>query len=212
MELIYNTIPDQRKILPVNNPFHEKDAKKILFVGRFDEQKGLDFLLKSLDFQKYNVELVIIGASVLNNSNIIPSVANVTFLGWVDNEYIDSYMSLCDAVIVPSRWEGFGLVALEAMKNDKMVIASDAGGLSEIVVNNYSGLIFKSNSPEKLNQAIEKFSSMKQQKIELMGSVGKEILDSKFNFGELCLRLMRVYTQGNFRKQKFNTISSEKYD
>ena len=45
---------------------------------------------------------------------VIPD--NVESIGWINHDEIDSYYSLFDAVIIPSRWEGFGLVAIEAMK------------------------------------------------------------------------------------------------
>ncbi|MFD1421867.1 glycosyltransferase [Lactiplantibacillus songbeiensis] len=212
MELVYNTIPNKRELFPIPSPFSNLPTKKLLFVGRFDEQKGLKFLLKNVDFENYGVELVVIGSNVLESSKIASNVTNVTFLGWIDNKYIDSYISICDAVIVPSKWEGFGLVAVEAMKNEKMVIASDAGGLSEIIVNNYSGLIFKAGSPQKLNEAIAKFAGMGNPKIKLMGHHGKDIFSSKYNFSELHSRLMQIYKLNPVGKRDYTIISSEKYE
>ncbi|MGR5878071.1 glycosyltransferase family 4 protein [Bacillus pacificus] len=97
----------------------DKSKINLLFVGRFDRQKGLDILLEF--FNTYNMEhidLYIIGDSILENQQlVIPN--NIKLIGWVENTNIDSYYSLFDAVIIPSRWEGFGLVAIEAMKNKK---------------------------------------------------------------------------------------------
>lgn len=56
---------------------------------------------------------------------VIPD--NVESIGWINHDEIDSYYSLFDAVIIPSRWEGFGLVAIEAMKNAKAIIVSNRG-------------------------------------------------------------------------------------
>ncbi|AVK60728.1 glycosyl transferase [Lactobacillus sp. CBA3605] len=210
MELIYNTIPNKQTILPVENPFKNVSTKKLLFVGRFDEQKGLNFLLENTDFETENIELVIIGESVLKNASINKENKNVRFLGWKDNKYIDSYMNFCDAVIIPSKWEGFGLVALEAMKNKKMVIASDAGGLSEIIINNYSGLIFKSNSVMSLNEALTVFSDMSQESVSQMGNIGLDILKSKYNYYQLSNRLMKLYESKEIEGQGFLSTGSNK--
>jgi len=193
MDLIYNAIPNKKQVLPVKDPFSASKARKILFIGRFDEAKGLHFLLKNAALKENNLELVVIGESVLDDVNEDLKVDNVKFLGWIDNKYIDSYIHLCDAVIIPSKWEGFGLVALEAMKNEKMVITSDAGGLAEIIVNNYSGIIFKANSAKHLNEALSKFSKMQKNKIIEMGAVGLNILKTKYNYNQSCAKLLESY-------------------
>ncbi|WP_334329704.1 glycosyltransferase [Companilactobacillus sp. HBUAS59699] len=194
MYLIYNSIPSKIEYHEIVNPYeNDKECKKILFIGRFDKQKGLDFLLKNIDFEEYNIELVMIGGSVLESNEPVALPRNVKSVGWVENNLIDSYIKFCDAVIVPSRWEGFGLVALEACKNSKMVIASDVGGLPEIVRNGFNGLVFKSESIEMLNDVISKFHEMSKDRIKLMGINGRKLFDNKYNYEKLYNRLMDIY-------------------
>lgn len=107
------------------DPVKGDNVIRLLFVGRYDRQKGLDVLLDVLaqypDLQDLT-QLYVIGDSVLEkNEWTFPE--NVVRLGWVDNASIDLYYQQCDAVIMPSRWEGLPLVALEAMKNRKAVIS-----------------------------------------------------------------------------------------
>ncbi|MBA1395083.1 glycosyltransferase, partial [Lactobacillus sp. XV13L] len=126
-KLIYNTIKPEVKTLSVKNPFTKVNTYKICFIGRFDKAKGLDFLLNSFDFDHSNIEIMIIGKAVLNDAQINTSnTEHIHFVGWINNNELDSYIRLCDAVVIPSRWEAFGLTALEAMKNSKLVISSNA--------------------------------------------------------------------------------------
>ena len=78
----------------------------------------------------------------------------VEFLGWVDNGEVPSLMNTSTVVLVPSRIEAFGLVALEAALMARPVVASDAGGLPEVVVNGETGLIFEKDDKDGFAKAI----------------------------------------------------------
>ena len=67
----------------------------------------------------------------------------VTFFGEADWEIAMQQMALMDVLVVPSRFEGFGLTAAEAMAMGKPVIASDSFGLKEVVEHKKTGLLFK---------------------------------------------------------------------
>lgn len=117
----------------------------LLFVGRFDPPKGLDILLKAFNAcQRDDLHLIIIGDNVVGGGVKIEkkNTDRITFLGWVPHEKLASYYTACDAVVMPSRWEAFGLVAIEAMKYGKPVIASDRGALPEVIQDNIDGYIF----------------------------------------------------------------------
>lgn len=117
----------------------------LLFVGRFDPKKGLDILLKVFKAcQRDDLHLTVIGDNVVGGGPKIEkrNIDRITFLGWVPHEKLASYYTACDAVVMPSRWEAFGLVAIEAMKYGKPVIASDRGALPELVKDDINGYIF----------------------------------------------------------------------
>ena len=65
-----------------------------------------------------------------------------------------SFMGRCSFLIVPSRSEGFGMVAVEAMSCSKPVIATDVGGLREIVIDGYNGLLVERDNPKDLKDKI----------------------------------------------------------
>lgn len=59
--------------------------------------------------------MTVIGDNVIGGTQIEKhNTEKVTFLGWIDHEKLASYYEKCDAVVMPSRWEAFGLVAVEA--------------------------------------------------------------------------------------------------
>jgi glycosyltransferase involved in cell wall biosynthesis len=130
---------------------------KLLFVGRFDEQKGLDVLLDAIAPLGDRVVLRTIGDTVVSKGDFNPMrpLSFVEYLGWLDREQVAAHMKSADFLVVPSRWEGFGLVALEAMRLSLPVIVSRVGGLREIVDDGRYGLCFEPGHPGALRQCIE---------------------------------------------------------
>lgn len=129
----------------------DKYYLKILFVGRFDQQKGIDILLDALlehnqEFEEKLIKLYLIGDYVLEENHIL-SLDHfwIEQVGWVDNEMLDSYYKKADFLVVPSRWEGFGLVVLEAYRNHLPVLVSTSGALPFIVEDCVTGRIFEPN-------------------------------------------------------------------
>lgn len=153
MVMIYNGVEDKENNSNLKLNWDENKIN-LLFVGRLDRQKGLDLFLDVYDKMKLeNLHLYVIGTSVLDD-NLPKSTKHVTYLGWVDNKDIDVYYQACDAVIMPSRWEGFGLVAIEAMRNLKPVIASNVGALPELIKNNVNGYIFDIKNDKILKEIL----------------------------------------------------------
>ena len=128
----------------------------VLFVGRFDRLIGVDILIDAAR-ELQDIDFRLGGRSVVGGINFkdikIPS--NVELLGWLSTEQVATEMIRADAVIIPSRWEGFGLVALEAMKNQCAVLATDVGGLAEIVRANENGILFDADSKDAIVQTLK---------------------------------------------------------
>ena len=73
-----------------------------------------------------------------------------TFLGWIGDDVLHSLYRIADLTVVPSIYEPFGLVALEAMASGCPCIVADTGGLREVVPHEEAGLRFRSRDPEAL--------------------------------------------------------------
>lgn len=140
---------------PVELP---KGVINLLFVGRFDAPKGIDYLLEHFSkCKRKDIHLFVIGDNVVGDSEKIPMIdtEKVTFCGWIPHDKLDGYYKSCDAVIMPSRWEAFGLVGVEAMKYGKPIIVSNRGALPELVKDGENGYIFDFEHPESLIHILE---------------------------------------------------------
>ncbi len=146
--------------VPVNGiKLFDQASINLLFVGRFDRQKGFDILLGAMrELMGRPVHLYVIGGPVLDSDTMVSCAfnppPNVTFLGWLPRAEVGDYYSAADAVVMPSRWEAFGLTAVEALSHATPVIASDRGALPEIIVSGECGLIVPEMTSKVLANAI----------------------------------------------------------
>jgi len=205
--VVYNGVSDA----PASNalPFEVKrDKINLLYVGRFDRQKGFDLLLEVFKENPFtDVHLYLVGDTVLKDCDYdYPS--NAVKIGWVDNSEIDRYMKACDAVIVPSRWEGFGIVAIEALRNKKPVIASNRGALPEIVQHGVNGYIFDFDNKEALVNIIQGLS---KKQLEWMGENGEEIFNEKFHSNQMNTQIERLYMDALKKQGDRYSVTVKKY-
>ena len=144
-KLIINGRGDTSQTMAEPVLIDKRSQINLLFAGRHDRQKGLDLLLAAMaNVDPARVRLFIAGESVLSTDGGGKiSGPNIVWLGWQGPKAMLSWYRACDAVIVPSRWEGFGLVAVEAMREGKAVLASRVGGLPEIVDDGKTGMLFE---------------------------------------------------------------------
>lgn len=187
--VIYNGINSKINKTEITQKI-DKSKINLLFVGRYDKQKGLDILLDFFKNNKLNnINLYTIGSAILEDQNLhFPS--NVKNIGWVDNKILDSYYQLFDAIIIPSRWEGFGLVAIEAMKNKKAVIVSNRGALPELVEDKYNGYIFDLDDLMTLKNILDNIS---KEKLIALGENGYKKFSKDFTSDIMNQRIIEIY-------------------
>ncbi len=122
----------------------EAEALHVLFVGRLDRQKGYDILLQAFEqarATRKDLRLHVVGEAVLAKGPAAPAPDGVDLVGWVDSAVLDSWYRSADVLVVPSRWEGFGMVVAEAMRNGTPVVCSDRGALPDLVSEGKTGHI-----------------------------------------------------------------------
>ncbi|WP_143461882.1 glycosyltransferase [Levilactobacillus enshiensis] len=196
MITIYNSLP-KKKIDRTSNKVSNKarSGMELLFIGRLDRQKGIDLLVESI--KKINddgfFDLKIIGDSVVNPIITKENSKNIHFLGWKNECSVTKALVNADALVIPSRWEGFGLVALEAMRADCLVIASDAGALPEIVVDGKTGVIFKSQSVNSLESTLLKVKEMSSSEQVSLEKAAAMRFKSVFDYSKMFKQVMNVY-------------------
>lgn len=131
-------------------------------VGNLREAKGHVYLIKALKILKdrgyKNIKCVLVGDGELrenlqNLTKVLDLEEHVTFLG--SRNDVNYIIPCFDVFVIPSLWEGFGLAAVEAMVSKVPVIASNVGGLKEVIEDNISGLLSESGNEKDLSDKIE---------------------------------------------------------
>lgn len=135
------------RLLLLNKFKLEKDVVLLGFIGRLAPVKGCDDAIRVMEKFNKSVHLVIIGSGQMLNEllELTESLGlsdRVHFWGYDINAY--NLISGLDIVLVPSRSESFGLTVLESQISRTPVVASDVGGLSEVIEDRVSGLLYKS--------------------------------------------------------------------
>ncbi|MDH7556050.1 MAG: glycosyltransferase family 4 protein [Candidatus Methanosuratincola sp.] len=139
-----------------------KNGKTVLFVGRLVYEKGPHLLVEAASLLKdKDFRVIIVGDGAMRPyleglAKKLGVSDRVTFLGHVDDETLLSIYKEASVLVIPSLYEPFGIVVLEAMSLGIPVIVSNTGGLDEIITEGKDGLKFQSGSPEGLARAITK--------------------------------------------------------
>lgn len=163
---------------------------RVLFVGRLDRQKGLDVLVSALALLDNEVHAVVVGAPVLADGKVLVKPANVTQIGWLTPGQLETLFVRAQVLVVPSRWDGFGLIAAEAMRAGLPVVASRVGGLPEVVEDGVTGVLVPAGSPEALADAIRKLDN---ETLREMGEAGRRRVAQLFTMERLHRQLCEVY-------------------
>lgn len=143
----------------------ETDVINLLFVGNVFRRKGVEYLVQALKLlREDNIKLHIVGdtekdpiyfqriKTLINSSNLNEKIM---FHGFFCVEKLNRFYSLADIFVLPSLWEGFGIVLLEAMQFKLPIIASNVAAIPELVKDGYNGLLVAPGDPESLSVAIK---------------------------------------------------------
>lgn len=188
----------------------DPEAKVVLYVGRFDPRKGIETLVRAVRESKFyeskQLQLIIGGGCTPGNSDAkerdrIAGIVNelgmdecTSLPGCLSREILPSYYAAADVCVVPSHYEPFGLVAIEAMACGTPVVASDVGGLQFTVVNEETGLLVPPQNVPAFNHAIDQILSHPQWQQELGKAAKKRVID-KFSWHGVASQLDKLYTQ-----------------
>ena len=154
--------------------------------GRFAPEKGFDILLKAfalVDRDRFKLRLGGYGQDESQIKTLAAELPHVDLLGPIKD--VPAFLASCDAVVIPSRSESWGLVCVEAKAAGKPIIASAVDGLCEQLES--CGLLVKPNNAEELARAI---SSLTEQPLAKWGEIGRasvmnawdDFLNNWFNF------------------------------
>ncbi len=156
--LIYNGL----EAPPLPSGPAPSDAARVLCLGRFTKEKGFDLALAafaSVPDRSPAARLVMAGdgperPNLEQQATDMGITDRVQFLGWVSPDKVTPLIRTATVVVVPSRHEGFSLVALEAALMGRPVVATRVGGLPEVVVHQETGLLVEPEDTKGLAEAI----------------------------------------------------------
>jgi len=184
----------------------------ILFAGRIEPLKGIDTMLRAMALIQerrpdvlHNACMAIIGGDPWAD-DLDEEMARlqqlradldihdlVTFLGAKDQDLLPNYYAAAEMVVMPSHYESFGMVALEAMAMGTPVIASEVGGLAYLVKHGVTGYHVPSRDPEALAARIYELLS-NQDCRQVLGQQAREYAH-RYDWANIVDRMMVVYEE-----------------
>jgi len=190
----FNLIAEAKKIAPNKQYFifptftdlddflNEKDAKFdkfILFVGHLQKVKGLDYLIEAFDkitaeFPEFKLVLVGQGTEKFQDRD------NIKSKGRLSLEQTRVIMKDCYCLVLPSLSEGLPRVLIEAMALSKPVVASNVGGIPDLIQDGQNGFLFEVANSNELAEKLRILLNNRGLAIK-MGEAGRELVQSKFS-------------------------------
>ena len=187
----------------------DPETKVVFYVGRFDQRKGIETLVRAVSQSQLRgqapLKLIIGGGSRPGQSDgierdRIESIVNelgmssfTTFPGNLDHKILPTYYAPADVCVVPSHYEPFGLVAIEAMASGTPVVASDVGGLQFTVVSEKTGLLAPAKDEVAFAQAIDRILCDNAYRNQL-GKAARQRVITKFSWDGVAEQLSELYT------------------
>jgi len=157
------TKAEREDLSQFRSKFALPEEKIVLFVGRLVHEKGVHVLVNAVPkvLGKVNAKFIIVGNGYMKEqlSGLVKNIGlahKVLFTGFVDDDTLRKLQKCADVSVVPSLFEPFGIVALEAMAAKSPVVVSDTGGLSEIVELDVTGVKVYADNPDSLAWGITK--------------------------------------------------------
>ena len=155
----------------INNMFEQGNQKVVLFVGRLAEKKGVAYLIKAM--QHVDAKLVIAGSGPLERSlkesaDQLGLASKIIFLGPKNHLELKNIYASADIFVAPSITaksgdiEGFGLVILEAMASGLPVIASNSGGITDIIQHGVNGMLAEEKNSRQIGNFINQLLEDKE--------------------------------------------------
>jgi glycosyltransferase involved in cell wall biosynthesis len=199
--VIFPNSVDTRKYYPTE----KKLDNTLLFVGRITPDKGLHVLLRSLSYVKKPLCLKIIGPVNMNHDlnyyhTILSLIKNenakgkhkIDYLGTVESRVLVKWYQNASVFVLPSLYEPFAVVILEAMSCGTPVIATYVGGIPEIVKSYKNGILVPANDPLRLAEAVDYLLDNRDIRTRF-GNSARELVIRNFARELLTKKLCTIY-------------------
>ena len=186
--MIYNGVT-----VPVDTPPPCLDWPVVTMVGRLHRDKGVDLFIRSIErIPDVRARLVTHGADHVDLQDLLASSPARDRICISTEGISETALRESTLVMVPSRLEGLGLVALEAMALARPVVATKVDGLPEVVEHGVTGLLVAPGSADKLAAATRELLS-DPGRMNAMGQAGRNRVREQFTLSRMCDTYHRLY-------------------
>lgn len=204
---LWERVGDRHKLVTVHNGVHDTDEPRaepsinpprLIMVARFADQKDHALLLQALvDLQGLSWELEFVG----DGPNRLPAEALVKKLGLARrvrfagaSEAVAADLSRAQLFVLASQWEGLPLSIIEAMRAGLPVIASDVGGVNELVDDGKTGYLVPRSDKRRLTDRLRQLLEDPDRRAA-MGAAGRQRYEAHFTFNRMFESTLEVYRQ-----------------
>jgi glycosyltransferase involved in cell wall biosynthesis len=161
----------------------EADPPEVLYAGRLSEEKGVLELVEATD----GMNLIVAGDGPLRGR--MPFAR-----GFVPHDELERLYARAAVVVCPSRREGFGVACLEAMAHGRPVVATDVGGLRDLVVDGETGLVVPPRDPAALRAALEQLLADPKLR-QRLGAAGRQRARERFSWDAVTSAVVDAYAE-----------------
>jgi glycogen(starch) synthase len=178
------------------------DQRLLLLVGRLVYEKGFQFALEALGGrggvlkQVPDLRFVVAGSGtheqeLRRQAQELGLMEHGTFAGWIGDDLLHSLYRIADLTVVPSLYEPFGLVALEAMASGCPCIVANTGGLAEVAPTDDVALRFRSRDPRSLARMMIKLLTDDALRDRLVAQASEHVL--RFDWNDVATQTRALY-------------------
>jgi 2-deoxystreptamine N-acetyl-D-glucosaminyltransferase/2-deoxystreptamine glucosyltransferase len=182
---------------PFEDPFAGVGKPRVLFVGRLAPQKGVGTLVAAAGLLKHPSALVLLVGdgperkALEREAKRLGVGDRLRFVGFVAHERLPAVLAHADLLVLPSLYEELGTVLLEGMQAGLPVVASETGGIPEVIEDGVNGMLVAPGEPEALARAIDRLLADRGLARRLSERAKERAKD--YDWEVLAERVLRVY-------------------
>jgi len=196
IEVIPNGI-DAEKFRQTKEMFAEETIN-FLILGRLEKQKGHEVALKAfakMPFEDWRLRIVGSGSLKKELDRMVDHLEINTKVSF-DPAVHDVFpcFDTTDIVLIPSLWEGLGVVALEALASGRLVIASNTGGIKEIIEDGKTGVLFEVGNVDELVEKI-RWAMNHEEQAKKIAKKGREFVREQYSQEKMVKEYQKIYTK-----------------
>ena len=193
--------PDPAELVRLRGEFAAPAERLVLLIGRLVYEKGFQLALEAMPKvieAAPGTRFLVAGSGtheeeLKRQAEELGLMEHGTFLGWIGDDVLHTLYAIADLTVVPSIYEPFGLVALEAMASGCPCIVADTGGLREVVPHEEAGLRFAARDPEALAEVAIRVLSDPELEARLIAEAKEHVL--RFDWGDVATQTAEVYAE-----------------